>query len=638
MPEQKRIQSNTVTVLSEEERGNVFLGARLNSIVKELYSLVIYDARNQTAYVPPISLDPANRRTSAEYFFTVPPKVHEMTEPFSTTIIPTQDGGRFVESHGSILKEIRISGTTGFRPNKSLQGQDVPLFRQGAVNQANFIEDAITSPFIGAQSQRQTELLKREQTGYDDIVFLKNIFRAYSDAKASSLDSSHLYMIWQNAKDSEYWVVEPKDFRLTQSSGSPLTYNYQIALTTLGKFERVSAALPDTQSVFTDTRTFFARISDVRRAVTSSSFLIASQINRITGFLTFGVDQVLGGANDLVSGLIALRDSQASVASSVRNRALQLRDQLRANIDELSSYPDQFPPQDELLNSMIKLYRSCPVIRADQNIADLARQGAAWDKQKLPRAYDIISTVFNDANAPRTGGDLSFLGNEADPVGYAQDNVHVGDTIKSLAKRLLGSSQRWQILVLANNLKAPYIGPVSKPGILAPGDAILYPSVGGSISVSNANGLESNDAEGTDAGSTGLIQDTYGTDIRLKSVPVTDELHYTDLQVSQGGDVSVITGIPNVKQAMRIKFATERGELPAHPGFGAQVSAGRKSTASSLSAFRINTESTILSDDRISAVKKLNFAADADKLYMEAHVLLKNSSDSITTNFAVRRF
>ena len=592
------VKSSTVTVLSDAERENAFLGARISSIVKNLYSLVIYDARRQEAYTSAVSLDPSNRRTSAEYFFTVPPKVHEITEPFATTIVPTQDGGRYVESHGSILKEIRISGTTGFRPNKAQQSaQEIPLLDQGTINQGNFISDAVTSPFFGSQSKRLEEILSSESTGYDDILFLRNIFRVYSDVKASSADSSHLYMVWQNAKDSEYWIVEPRDFKLTQSSSSPLTYNYQIALTTLGKFERVSASLEDSQDVYSGSRTFFSRLSTVRRAVTSSVLLLSSQVNRLTGFLTFGVDQVLGGANDLLSGLIALRDSQAAVAASVRNRALQLRNQLIANIEELSKYPDTFPPQDELINAMLRLAVTCSVIRSDQNIADLAKQTAARDKQVFTRAYNRGSSSFNDATAPRTGGDVSFLGNEATPSGYAQDVVHVGDTLKSVAKRVLGSSQRWQILAVINNLKAPYIGPIRRPGVLAPGDAILYPGdAAPATSVGNSNGLESGDLEGSDESSTGPIQDTYGTDLRLKSVAVTDDFHYTDLSVSQGGDLSSISGIPNVKQALKLKFSTERGELPAHPRYGAQAAAGTKSTSASFSAFRLNTESTILSD------------------------------------------
>ena len=248
--------------------------------------------------------------------------------------------------------------------------------------------------------------------------------------------------------------------------------------------------------------------------------LISSQIDRIAGFLTFGVDTILGGASDLVAGLSAIKSSQAGVAPAVRNRAEQLRDQLMANIEKLSESPDRFPPQDELINSMLRLAVQCVLIRSDENLADLASQELARKKQRIVSAYNKSSTNFIKPTSPRTGGDPSFLGNEAVPAGYAQAFVHKGDTLKTLAKRLLGSAQRWQILALANNLKAPYIGPVSKAGVLAPGDAILYPEentpVRGNSVTANSN-ASAEVREGSDTSASGPVIDSYGKDVRLRS-------------------------------------------------------------------------------------------------------------------------
>ena len=188
-----RKPGDTVTRHSDIGRSAGLTGARINEAIKNLYSVVIYDMVSNTAYNPELPLDPSGKRKSAEFFFSVPPKVHEFTEPFATTIVPTQDGGRYVESHGSIMKEIRVSGTTGFRPNKTLQQNEIPLLGQGPVNQAVAIEDALTSPLFGTQATRITEILNKEVTGYDDVMFLRNIFRLYSDIK-----DKEVQRVWVN--------------------------------------------------------------------------------------------------------------------------------------------------------------------------------------------------------------------------------------------------------------------------------------------------------------------------------------------------------------------------------------------------------------------------------------------------------
>ncbi|NJL53740.1 hypothetical protein HC928_00445 [bacterium] len=130
---------------------------------------------------------------------------------------------------------------------------------------------------------------------------------------------------------------------------------------------------------------------------------------------------------------------------------------------------------------------------------------------------------------------------------------------------------------------------------------------------------------------------SYGRDLRLKSEFVgTEEL--TDLAINQRGDLATIQGVPNVEQSLRLKFITERGELGAHPRFGAKFAIGSKATASSFNELRINTLNTITSDTRVNDVIDLQFVALGDSLAVLSKIQLKNSRDLLDISFALRRF
>jgi hypothetical protein len=129
----------------------------------------------------------------------------------------------------------------------------------------------------------------------------------------------------------------------------------------------------------------------------------------------------------------------------------------------------------------------------------------------------------------------------------------------------------------------------------------------------------------------------YGRDLRLVSNIIGGE-ELTDLSLGQDGDLAAIQGIPNVEQAISLKFLTERNELPAHPAYGAKAHIGRKNTQSSINELRINTVNTLLSDTRILDVPRLQFLAVGDTLAADIKVELLDARDILSTSLALRRF
>lgn len=611
---------NTVTRVTDDQRAQAVQGAQLTEVVQTLYSLVLYDTQADATLASP-GLDPANRTENAEYFFRVPPKTHEMQEPFATTIQGTQNGGKFVESYGSIIKALRLSGTTGLRPNKS-SSPVVPLLG---------VSEQQLATLLGAGLNTNTRRIPAdEKTGYDDIIFLRNMFRRYSDLKASDEYAGRVVMLWRNLKDADYWVVEPEDFRLTQNSSSPLTYEYSISLKTLARFDFAYTRAEDSLENARSSQRMLARLQEYGQNILNVFLVISNQINRVQGFATFLSNTVLAPILNIVNGLNAVRTSAYGVVRGLRTQVLTLQQNLDTAITQLVA-AETLEPQDPVIRSLRRLQISCARILTEPVAGESSVSDVNLLINRYAAAYETPGTSTTARRAPASSP--TYIGYETTTASVGSGTVGEFESIRDVAGRLLGDPSRWRILVTLNRLRSPFISVTGGPGILRPGDSILFPRSGQQASEVNSQNPTNDQYTGPDD----AIVRAYGRDFMLRSVTVSGA-ELTDLTLNQGGDIAAVQGIPNVEQALRLKFLTQRGELAAHPRFGAKYATGRKATPSSFNELRINTLNTLASDSRIQDIRDLRFIAVGDKLAIKADIELANSRSILSTSLALRRF
>lgn len=606
------VRPDTITT-PERFLGN---GAKLTADLQRYYSIFLWDLDTGTIPVDE-KLDPAGQRPQAEFFFTVAPKTIEVSEPFTTKVVSTQNGGKFIESHGSIFKNIRIQGTTGVRPNKT--------------------------PVVA--STRTLGMDPNEITGFDDITFLRNIFRRYSDYKAIG---RKIVMVWRNIKDDDYWIVEPSDFKVNQQSRSPLSYEYTLTLQGVSKFDIALASVSqvgdkgDSQATIKSNTNFVARVRGYASRVTDSLVLISTYKTALKGAGYFSLDKIFTPLTNTVKLLASVNNSTAAPIAMVRRSVTQTYENVNELLDVIETnleVPDNLGvvKRHPLVRELRRLKVTLSKILTETFFADSI---ASTEVQRRRRAAAAYTQTTNGLSAPvsgpRTGGDPSFVGNARGATTVAEGAVNGGETIRDLARRLLGDARRWHELVILNDLRPPYTADTSRAGVLGPGDPVLYPSnqpgvAGSAVRISNPTDDEIADIESY------LASQAYGRDCRLQSVTVNNGF-LTDLVVNQQGDISTIVGVPNVEQAIRIKFATELGELPAHPGFGAQYGIGSKADIASFNTFRLQTLATLKSDLRVSNVESLSFETAGDILQVSAKLELKNTRDYLSTDFSLRRF
>jgi hypothetical protein len=198
--------------------------------------------------------------------------------------------------------------------------------------------------------------------------------------------------------------------------------------------------------------------------------------------------------------------------------------------------------------------------------------------------------------------------------GFAEYAVGQGDTIQSLAAKHLGDARKWIDLAVINDLKPPYLSNVSLPGTLKVGDKIMIPIIGG-------GGGASVDTITSGAAATGASQSDMFLGEDFKMVPLPDGVFGWEIDRAGGSvDVLKVTGIPNIAQALEMRFRTEQGANILYPSIGLPRLVGIGAFGPKLADARYQARAQILADKRIERLARFDFHVENDALFLDADV------------------
>ena len=628
--------------------------------VNYLYSLGLFDLVTYKALKLP-GADPAEAYRGSPWFqFPTPPQAYELSEPAATTIVPTQGGGKFVESQGSIIKDIRLSGTVGLRPNP-------PSSNLLPAGLSNVTGVSLSIPkSLGSFLNDERGLSPKEITGFDDITFLRNIFRGYWDLKKSNEWARRTVMVWFYAKDSDVFIVEPMNFSATKEKGNPLSYTYNITLRTLYRFDHTIKKEDDPINGFQKLVNVFSIAAQASRDIVTAVNQISNAIDYVSSLPSRIADTLVGEAIAIIGALANLRNTGtrlnemgSALVEKWGNNAKELHRQCTILEGGKSPAGVSWPASDSprVYNSTGRFVwsKASPppgaFIFVDGNAAlALLKNPAVRAATLMLRSADRIRAVdafftttkqivvnnqkepYNRSGPQFTVGSPLNVNNITIPSSASEDLVGGNETLRDIAKRTMGDEAYWKMLAILNNLKPPYISTASGDGVLAGGDKILIPKRADPGDISSVP-VDNN----TDAASEELspILKKYGRDIRLSNG--SSGTDYADFEVSQSGDLDTVEGIANVEQAIMIKVATEQGELSLHPTFGAAYPVGTKLSLSQMQEFALNTRRTLLDDPRIKDISKLQTYAEGDVIRVHVVVTLRQTDVQLPIEFTVRR-
>lgn len=182
----------------------------------------------------------------------------------------------------------------------------------------------------------------------------------------------------------------------------------------------------------------------------------------------------------------------------------------------------------------------------------------------------------------------------------ATDVVREGDTVVSLAARLLGDPRRWQELVTTNRLVPPYVADVGTTltGVLVPGGEVLYVTGDAPARATDPSVIE---------------RRTYFVDLDLDQA--TRDVRF------ERGRLVFLAGLPNLKEAVLRRVRTAINTHPFHPGYGnrSRLNVGAVADNALLSLIASDTRAAIVRDPRVEdAVVTLEW--EFDTVRMEAVV------------------
>lgn len=198
-----------------------------------------------------------------------------------------------------------------------------------------------------------------------------------------------------------------------------------------------------------------------------------------------------------------------------------------------------------------------------------------------------------------------------DLTGFRYVQTLRGDTLQSVALRELGSAGDWAQLAWLNELLPPYLtdNPDQvRAGVLATGSTIRVPAPTAQVDASVSP------------------EEVFLTDISL----VNGQFQFNN------GDIALVSGRENLKQAISNRIVTDHGDLLYHGTYGANLGRLKGSlngpTRGMVAASYV--EDALGDENRIQAINSIKATSQGDRLNIVGEVVPITGA-ALTTNTVV---
>lgn len=180
--------------------------------------------------------------------------------------------------------------------------------------------------------------------------------------------------------------------------------------------------------------------------------------------------------------------------------------------------------------------------------------------------------------------------------GFRRVQLEWGESLQTLAARELGDASLWVKIAEINRLAPPYVtgDPAQRSArVVMYGETLAIPDSTADI------------RPGMTA-----AEDVFQRDIALSRGVLADD---------GDGDISLVAGRENLKQAISHRVKTDEGELIFHLDYGCKVGRlrGERKDAANLILARMYVHQAVLLDDRISRVSENVATAEGDAVRVE---------------------
>jgi hypothetical protein len=521
------------------------------------------------------------------------PAMYTLTEPFQNVLTPAEDDSIVAEEVGIIQRQISLGGTFGLSKKRVAAGFE-------------------GRPGNGA-----------ELSGSEHFIKLRQFFRSYSDLKKDPARAETIRMHFHSMRDEDHFIVVPVSFETPRDAkGSRMHYEYRVSLTAIARLDASSlrqradpadfnSAIRDISRAFHDARGYIADVTSTITEVRARVQGISTMIRNVASLLT-GIGNVLQGVTSAISSSIGtaittlidvertgerLAESLTGLVADEANGNLfgaerQIR-RLESALNRTAMYPERFGTS--LGTEYVQSFEG------ERRLTALdVRRGTAG-------AARGSSTRVTYGSGVEDGLDIGRY------AATRTETVTRTDTVDGFAGRY---DVPPEAIILLNDLRPPYIAEGGGPGLLAPGDEILIPTIGAGAALP----VNTNDAVYRTADD--LL---YGVDLALDQTVLDREgLFEIRIDSAHGAeDAEMVRGVANVVQGTRISIETERGSTTFLPEVGILRNVGVKGTLQHVLLAALRVREAILLDPRIESIQSSRVVLDGDVLTQEITPLLR---------------
>lgn len=552
-------------------------------------------------------IDPTTQEILQTFGFDVPPQSISRDSEFAEEAVASQDGGYWIDGRGQYFKILSVSGTFGYRP--SARGAIATPLSEGGVA----VQGAVVQP---ARPLFATD----EVTGKDRQEAFERLFTFYAQRKQRPSLATRTLLLWEDARKGQTWIAQPQREREERSVPSgKFQSKYSFTLRLLEPYSwkdtRRSLFLDEyvpplpSRSEGTQEKSLRqkASMSSLKASYESLSNTLA-QAKKTLAFL-------LSVPKTAINSLFAMLEQSLEAVRSVFSFGLEISrlpkqaalfaiqtfESLSQSFVEIGrgflALPESLWPLDDpfLLSLPGRIASECGLL-----FGDLQKTRSFFQEpERSPQSQGIAP--------PREALPESSLRSSSPSVqsGFLFARVQVStwsDFLKSHPN--VDASE----VIKLNRLRFPYI---SRDGdgvhVLKPQSFLKIPS---SLAPRSELKKVSENAR--------LLAWWYGIDLKQEAS--------SDLAVSQG-DLAIVSGVENLKQALLNRFLTPLGALPLHPTFGFPEIVGEGIRMDRASRAVLLSRVNLLNDARIEQVTYLQSRLEGETIQIQAQIRPRPLSD-----------
>lgn len=506
----------------------------------------------------------------------LPPQSYTIKEPQRVSITKTF-GNAFVDDYGPDNIQITLKGITGTT-------HAFPTYRPKGPKSTFTDVGAAVSGAGGVSDNAEG------YTGKTAFYEFRNKIMRYKN-RNPNYEKSEL-RVYDLADEQAYKCVL-LDFTVDRNSENPLRYPYTISLFVYERLDALKVAKSkDVPQISKEPITALNKVDEHTNVIDALFRDVSAIVNRVSRIKARSLElrskwnRFLERGTDFLTAPLDISKSLLDTCFTAIGASFDTYQAGKYTFERYAQAEELF---FEIFEQALRTY-GFQISKGWQTTRTVQLQiddGLSSSGDSVSRSFSIGSYQYSGLNVYTVRGE---------------------DTLPSIARNELGNENLWPYIAAINDS-------IDSSDDLVSGMDIFIP-------IKTDSGAEENKERfilTEDA-----ARDPYGTDVKLDQDG--------NIVIQENGDLSLVSGLQNVQQAVDLRLNTVAGSMIKQSAFGITAQAGIAGTELAIKYLKVAIRSSLVKDPRISAVENMvvNLAKDVLGISMDIKVVGMETSLPVT--------